>query len=242
MTKAFQGTVAIVTGAGRGIGEAIAQAFGSQGARVALVSHTESELRRVAKSIETAGGQALVCVADVSDATAVAGVFDRVEREWQGADVLVNNAGVFVHAPIVDQTTEDWDRVLAVNARGVFLCGQRFLRSCRYRGSGGSIVNISSISGIRGPQHKFPGFASYIASKFAVVGLTEAFAIEGREFGVRTNCIAPGSVDTEMLRKAAPHLKTQIKPEQIAQTVLQLCDPKVSSHLNAAVIEVFADL
>ncbi|MBY0371682.1 SDR family oxidoreductase [bacterium] len=179
---------------------------------------------------------------DIADEQSVSALFERIEREWGSAHVLVNNAGTFVSSKVIDHTVADWERVQAVNVRGTFLCSRAFLRACREKRHGGSIVNIASISGIRGPHLKFPGFGAYIASKFAVVGITEALAIEGKEYGVRANCLAPGSVDTEMLRNAAPHVKTDVRPEDVAQTVLHLADDGLSHHLNGALLEVFSDL
>nr|WP_246159124.1 SDR family oxidoreductase [Reyranella soli] len=103
-----------------------------------------------------------------------------------------------------------------------------------------AIVNISSLGGVRRTE-KFPGLAAYVASKFAVVGLTEAFAVESIKLGVRTNAIAPGAVNTEMLRQVAPHLRTSTEPEDIAKTVVMLCDDDLSRRINGSLVEIYSN-
>jgi NAD(P)-dependent dehydrogenase (short-subunit alcohol dehydrogenase family) len=233
--------VALVTGAGRGIGKACALALSAAGCRVVLVSRTLSELEGVAGLISEQKGESFVQVADISIEAEVEKLFSAVKRHWGTVDILVNNAAVFHRAELVSHGAEEWDFVMAVNVRGVFLCTRQVFRDCENQKKPASIVNIASLAGVRGTE-KFPGLSSYVASKFAVVGLTESFANEGRSLGIRVNCVAPGAVDTEMLRKAAPDLKTQTTPDQIAKTVLHLADSNQSSHLSGSVIEVFSNL
>ncbi len=138
---------------------------------------------------------------------------------------------------ITEQTAEDWDRLMAVNVRGTFLCTQQAFQQMSAAQKTGSIVNLSSLGGLRHTE-KFPGFSAYTASKHAIVGFTEASAAEGKALGIRVNCVAPGAVDTRMLREAAPGLKTKTLPEEIAQLIVYLCDEARSKPLNGAVIEV----
>lgn len=240
MQWTFKDKVALVTGAGRGIGQATAVALAAKGCRVALISRTQSELEETRKRIEAAGGQAIALPADLSDERAIAELFETVTRKWGPVQILVNNAGMFHGALIGEQQTAEFDAVMAVNVRAVFLCTREIFRSAA-AGNEATIINVASISGVRGVE-KFPGMAAYIASKFAVIGLTEASAVEGRALGVRVCCLAPGAVETRMLREAAPHLKTQTTPDQIARTIVMLADEAQSSHLNGAVIEVFSNL
>ncbi len=239
MATSFKNKVALVTGSGRGIGRASALALAAQGCRVALVSRTPAELAEVAQAMGP-GAEVLTQVADVSDEAQVQAVFDTIRARWGGVDILVNNAAVFAKALVADHSVEEWDRVMGVNVRGVFLCSRALFRE-QPRGTGRSIVNIASLGGVRGTE-KFPGLSSYTTSKFAVVGLTESLAVEGRSLGIRVNCIAPGAVDTRMLREAAPHLKTKTTPAQIAQTVVMLADESHASHLNGSLIEIFSDV
>lgn len=233
--------VALVTGAGRGIGKACALALSAQGCRVVLASRTRRELDDVAGLISHQGGKSLVHAVDVSSEADVESLFHAVRSQWGTVDILVNNAAVFHRAEVASHGCKEWDFVMGVNVRGVFLCSRQVFRDCASEKKPASIVNISSLAGVRGTE-KFPGLSSYVASKFAVVGLTESFANEGKSLGIRVNCVAPGAVDTEMLRKAAPGLKTQTTPDQIAKTVLHLADESQSSHLNGSVIEVFSNL
>lgn len=241
MATYLQDKIALVTGAGRGIGRACAELLAARGCRVVLVSRTLSQLEDVAKGIKAKGFKSLACCADISQEDEVEGLFRRVKEVWGSVDILVNNAGVFERGEISDLSVAQWDQVMGVNVRGTFLCSRQVFRDCRAESKPASIVNIASLAGIRGTE-KFPGLASYVTSKFAVVGLTESLAVEGRPLGIRVNCLAPGAVDTEMLRQALPLLKTKTKPAQIAQTVLHLADSSESPHLNGAVIEIFSNL
>src|SRR5690606_24382138 len=147
----------------------------------------------------------------------------------------------FSSARIEDQSLEDWERVMAVNVRGPFLCSREAFRRMKAEKKRGTIINVSSLSGIRGVE-KFPGLSSYVTSKFAVTGLTESLAVEGKDYGIRVNCVAPGAVDTLMLKGAAPHLKTKTTPEDIAKIILFLADESQSGSLNGAVMEVHSNL
>jgi 3-oxoacyl-[acyl-carrier protein] reductase len=233
--------VAIVTGGGRGIGAACARALAEAGARVVVASRTRGELEQVVARIEAVSGKGMVhdVITDVAAEGDVVRLFAEArERFGKPVAVLVNCAGAVSVDEVAKVQASDWDRVMAVNVRGSFLCARELFRQ---PGGGGAIVNMSSLSGIRGTE-KFKGLCAYVASKHAVVGLTESLAVEGRERGIRVNCVAPGAVDTVMLRTAAPHLKTRTRPEDIAKTVLFLCDESQSGALNGAVIEVHSNL
>lgn len=238
MAKSMSEKVVVVTGAGRGIGEATARLFAAEGARVVIASRSAGDLERVKATIGT--DRVLAVVTDVSDEAQVFRLFEETEKKMGPVDVLVNNAGILRVAEVVSMTAEDWDDVIAVNLKGSFLCAREAFRRMKSSGRGGSIVNVSSLSGIRGVE-KFPGYAAYVASKHGVVGLTEVLAVEGRPLGIRVNCVAPGAVDTEMLHRAAPGLKTSTRPEDIARTVLYLADDKASPKVTGAVIEIHSN-
>jgi NAD(P)-dependent dehydrogenase (short-subunit alcohol dehydrogenase family) len=237
--SALQGKVAVVTGGGRGIGAATALLLAREGARVAVLSRTASELSEVCAAIGAAGGTAAAIVCDVSDEAAVERAFQEVDARFGGLDVLVNNAGAIASGRVDEMATQAFDRVLGVNVRGVFLCTRAAFPRLQARG-GGAIVNLSSLGGIRGTE-KFPGFSAYTASKFAVVGLTEAHAVEGRSLGIRVNAVAPGAIDTAMLRQAAPGLKTRTTPEDVAQVILFLADAARSGAVSGTVVEIFSN-
>ena len=213
------GKVALVTGAGgkNGIGRAIATRLAQEGADVAVNDITEHPyaadqtewhgLPDVVREIETMGRRALSVVADVSDAKQVGEMVDKTVAHFGKIDILVNNAGTIAgqdRVPVVDLTEEDWDRVQRVNVKGVFLCSQAVARQLIAQGTGGKIINMSSVTGKRGSAR----FAAYSASKFAVIGFTQSLAHELAPYGVNVNAICPGLVDTERVT----HLASVLMP------------------------------
>jgi NAD(P)-dependent dehydrogenase (short-subunit alcohol dehydrogenase family) len=232
--------VAIITGAGRGIGAATARLFRREGARVVLASRTREELEQVAAECRLEGGETLVFPADISDELQVQALFNQTLKSFGPLDILVNNAAIIEVCDLVEMDAETWDRVMAINVRGPFLCCRAAFRQLIAAGKGGSIINMTSLSGVRGPE-KFRGFSSYVASKYSVLGLSEILAVEGRPYAIRVNSIAPGAVDTAMLKKAAPFLKTGTTPEHVARTVLYLADECQSGHISGANIEIFSN-
>src|SRR5205085_7895921 len=149
--------------------------------------------------------------------------------------------GVFSGGDFADLTTEAWDRVQAVNVRGAFLASREAFRRFRALGHGGAIVNVSSLGGVHGTE-KFPGFTAYTVSKFAVIGLTETLAVEGRPHDIRVNCVAPGAVETAMKKEAAPFLRTRTTPEDVASVIRFLCDDEESGALTGAIVEIHSNL
>lgn len=239
----FAGKTALITGAGRGIGAATARLLARQGARVVLVSRTLEELDHVLGEIdaELGAGRALAIRADLAEATEIKRVFERAKQHFGPVQVLINNAARVEVRPFTEIPLAEWDQVQALNVRAPFLCSQLAFAQMIEAGHGGAIVQLSSLGGLRSTE-KFPGLSSYVVSKFAMVGLTESLAVEGRPHRIRVNCVAPGAVDTVMLRKAAPHLKTQTQPEDVARTIAFLCDDYQSGALNGACLEIFSNL
>ena len=222
-TTALKGKIALVTGASRGIGKATASAFARAGAAVALAARDNAALDANVAEIEAAGGVALACPCDVADETSVQAVFARVAATYGPLDILVNSAGAVAQAPFAEMDAATWDHVLAVNLRGTFLCCREAFRQMAPHG-GGVIVNLSSLSGV--PEvEKFPGLSAYNVSKYGVAGLSEILAIEGRPHHIRVVAVSPGAVDTEMLRAAAPHLKPDMTPDELARILLFLVGP-----------------
>jgi len=203
--------VAVITGAGRGIGRAIARHL-SQSRTVVAVARTESELVETASVSEAIHAH----VADVAGSGAIAGIA-AVASGLGRLDVWVNNAATLEPRPLADITDREWRRVMAVNLDACFAACREALQRMSATG-GGIIVNIASLSGVAGVE-KFPGLASYNVSKAGVIALTEAVALEGREHGVRCVAISPGAVDTAMLRRAAPHLNPGMTPDDVAAIV-----------------------
>ncbi len=182
---------ALVTGAGSGIGRAIALRLADEGATVLVGDLDPAAAEATATAARDAGGTADAATVDVRDSDSVAALVDRAVDRWGRLDVAVANAGIGVAGDVTAQTVEDWDRMFAVNARGSFLTVQHALRAMLPRRSG-SIVTIASIGGMVG----LAGRAGYCASKAAVVGLTKAAAVDVAEQGVRINAISPGTVDS----------------------------------------------
>ena len=194
MSGRFDGQVAVVTGAAAGIGLAVARRLTADGAQVVLVDRDKDHLVEVAAELSPAA----TVEADVSQEADVQAYVRRAVDTCGHIDLFCNNAGIEGDlAPIVDQSVENFDRVMAVNARGVFLGLREVLRAMIGAGRGGAIVNTASQAGIRGG----PNFSPYIASKHAVVGLTKTAAGEAGRYGVRVNAVAPGLIDTGMLAR-----------------------------------------
>lgn len=189
----LQGNVALVTGAGRGIGRGIALRLAQDGADVVVNDVNLENVNKVAEEIKLLGRKSLAIVADVSKGNEVYGMVDQVVAEFGKIDIMVANAGIAQVKLVVELTEEDWDRVFAVNARGVFLCDQAAAKQMIKQKSG-KIINCASIAGHSG----FSMLAHYSATKFAVVGFTQALAKELGPYGITVNAYCPGIVGTDM--------------------------------------------
>ncbi len=243
---ALRGQVALITGGASGIGRATAQLFAEEGASVVIVDVRAEEGRSVAEAIVRSGGSALFVRGDVTRAAecekAVRATMDRYGR----LDVLFNNAGVIRRASVVVTTEEEWDRVMAVNVKSIFLMSKFAIPAMAH---GGAIVNVGSGWGLVGGKDA----ASYCASKGAVVNLTRAMAADHASQGIRVNCVCPGDTDTPMLREEARQLGEPLdrflqgsarrpmgrmgRPEEIARTVLFLAC-SASSYVTGTALVV----
>jgi NAD(P)-dependent dehydrogenase (short-subunit alcohol dehydrogenase family) len=217
--------VAIVTGAGQGIGEAIAVRLATAGADVAVVDLNLPLAEAVANRLHALGRGAIAVRCDVSQAAEVGQMRDRVLTEFGKIDILVNNAGIVgKNAPMIQVTEEEWDQVMAVDVKGVFLCAKAVLPHMIERRYG-KIVNVASIAGKEGN----PNLTPYSAAKAAVIGLTKALAKEVVQLGVYVNCVAPAVIETPILRTLTPqqieYMASRIpmgrvgRPEEVAAVV-----------------------
>jgi NAD(P)-dependent dehydrogenase (short-subunit alcohol dehydrogenase family) len=188
----LNGKTALVTGASGGLGAHFAAVLAGAGARVIVAARREAELAEVAAKIRADGGICETATLDVSSSASIAAL----EPSLAEVDILVNNAGIVIQKSLLDQTEADWDAVVDTNVKGMFLLTQAAARAMKARGKGGSIVNISSILGIRQER----GVSTYAASKAAVIQLTKVSGLELAAFGIRVNAICPGYTATEMNR------------------------------------------
>ena len=224
------GRVAVVTGASRGIGAAAAAAIAAAGAQVVLAARDRDALDRVAGQIRHAGGEAIPVPTDVSKGADVERLFAVAEAAGPVA-ALVCAAGVLTRALFAETTAEIWEQTLGVNLTGSFLCC-RAAFTAMLPAREGRIVNIASLSGVYATE-KFPGLAAYNISKYGVIGLTEAIAVEGKEHGISAICISPGAVDTEMLRRANPALRPGLTPGDVAELIVALLDSPLAPASGA---------
>ena len=220
-----------MTGAGRGIGRAAAIALAAQGVKVALAARSTAELERVRKEIESAGGEALAFPIDLAEVDSARLLVAAVAEALGGLDILLNNAGFAVSRPLSKTTAEEWDLLMAVNARAPFLLCREALPYLKRSGRG-RIVNICSVVGSKGYVNQ----GAYTASKHALAGFTKVLAQEVMADGIRVHLISPGGVDTELAARMRPDLdKTGLtSPEEIAETVLFL----LRQEGNAVIDEV----
>ena len=190
------GRVAAVTGAGRGMGRAIALAFADEGADVAVIDRAPDGLADLVAEIESRGRRSFPVVADIVDVEGLPDVFGSIVEALGDLHVLMNNAGVQVDGPAVEVTERDWDRAMDVNAKGLFFCAQQAGRHFLARGGGGKIINTCSTASVIAETE----FAPYCASKGAVMQVTRALAAEWAQHGINVNGIGPTGVQTEMTR------------------------------------------
>ena len=250
MNRVLEGKVAIVTGAAMGMGEATAKLFAASGAKVVVADFNEEKGRAVVAAITQSGGIAHFVKVDISKSDQVEAMVKETVATFGRLDVAVNNAALTPDDKPVAEFDEDyWDRLMAVDLKGTALCLKYELRQMLAQGEGGSIVNISSVSGFR-PQ---PGNVAYVAAKHGVNGITKVAAMEYGAQQIRVNAVAPGAIDTPMLRGAleqfgldpdtyAPQLSLLnrfAKPEEVAQASLWLASD-LSSYVTGTTLHVDA--
>ncbi|HZD56266.1 MAG TPA: SDR family NAD(P)-dependent oxidoreductase [Anaerolineales bacterium] len=241
----FNGKVVLVTGAGRGIGRAIAQAFGARGSLVATNDITPVNLDETVALITAGGGDARGYMADVSNKMSVQTMIEEILDDWEQIDILINNAGVEPHTSLLDLDEWDWRHTLDVNLNGPFFTIQSVGRVMREQG-GGVIVNISSIAG---RAHGLKDRSAYVASKMGLIGLTREAARELAAYNIRVNAVCPGVIETEMtaaLRKNTAMMNKWLedipisrlgRPNDVAGLVLFLCS-EAAAYLTGQAINV----
>lgn len=224
---------ALVTGAGRGIGAALAKLLAERSCEVLLCARTEDELRTTQLQILQQFAQAKVDwhVLDVSSEASVLELWNKLESRSALPQILVNNAGFIRVREIEAMTLADWSKTQEVNLLGCFLMSRELFRRVK---SDASVLNVSSLAGVLGLE-KFRGFSAYSAAKAGVLGLTEALAVEGRERKIRVNAVCPGATDTRMLREALPEFTQAVSPREVAKVILDVLERSFTKDLSGHV-------
>jgi 3-oxoacyl-[acyl-carrier protein] reductase len=238
----LSGQVALVTGASRGLGRAIARGLSSQGATIAAVARSEEALKETLEAIKSAGGTAEAFALDVADTVATEKVVEQVMARFSRIDVLVNNAGVTRDGLLARMTSEAWDAVIDTNLKGAFNL-TRTVGRAMVRQRSGRIVNISSVIGLMGNA----GQANYAASKAGLIGFTKSVAREFASRGITCNVICPGFIETDMTRELSEDLRKKLleriplqrfgQPEDVAGVVSFLCSP-AANYITGQILTV----
>jgi NAD(P)-dependent dehydrogenase (short-subunit alcohol dehydrogenase family) len=244
----LSGKVAIVTGSGSGIGRAIANRYAKEGARVVIADVVEDSGNEVVSEIRNSGGEAMFVLCDVTKSRDAASAVAKAVEKYGGLDILVNNAGIEKKGSVVDLPESDWDKVLGVNLKGVFVMSKHAVPELAKRK--GVIVNTASVAGFT----SYKGCTAYCASKGGVVALTRAMALDHAPDGIRVNCVCPGAIDTPLHKKYVAaldpgfrdeYVRRQLadhpigrigEPEDIAEAALFLATPRSSFMTGSALV------
>jgi len=231
MSKELSGKIAVVTGAGRGLGRAISIALGQQASTVVLAGRDEGKLAETSKEIIATGGKAVIYTVDMEIEESILSLVREVESRFGKLDILINNAGITHSADFEDTTTQAWDKCMRINARGPFILCREAMRLLK-KAEQGYIINISSVVGIKGYVKQ----AAYSASKHAIRGMSIALSNELAGTNVRVHVLCPGGIDTAMASKVRPDINKDelIGPEEISELVVYLV-----THKGNAVIDEF---
>ena len=237
MAKELEGKVAIITGGTSGIGRDTAVLFAKEGAKVVVAGRREAEGKETVELIHAAGGEGVFVQTDVAKTADVQGLVEKTVAKFGQVDIGFNNAGVEgAWIPITEQAEEDWDRTIAINLKGVWLCLKYEMQQMLKQGGGGAIVNMSSVAGWIGSA----GAATYSASKHGVIALTKSAALETATRGIRVNAICPAVIETPMGERlfGSPEMKPFAlslhamgrfgKPMEVAEAVLWMCSERAS--------------
>lgn len=243
MNELLKNKVAVITGGANGLGKATAILFSAHGAKVVIVDINQEAGDKVVTEIIKEGGTASFEKTNISKSVEVNKMMDNVVAKYGGIDILINNAGILADARLVKMTEDEWDRVIDINLKGIFLCGQAAAKVMIEKDKGGVILNTSSVVGIYGNF----GQSNYVASKAGVIGMTKTWARELGKYNIRVNAVAPGFMKTEIIKdmpekiinymKEKVYLKRMGEPEDIANAFLYLASD-MGKYVNGTVLSV----
>jgi NADP-dependent 3-hydroxy acid dehydrogenase YdfG len=229
--KPIEGKVALVTGASRGIGFAIARSLAGLGAKVALCALDPERLEKAAAGLKDTGASIMAIPVDVRNASEIAPLVRKAEQSLGSIDILVNNAGIGIFAPVQEASEANWDSVLDTNLKAVFLLTKAVAPGMIERHSG-HIINVGSLAG----KSAFPGGAIYCASKWGLLGLTQCAAEDLRPYGIRVSAVLPGSVATDFSPHAGKDTSKMLQPEDVAHAVESIVTQAPQSFISEVLI------
>jgi len=227
--------VAIITGSSSGIGKAIALRLGEEGVKIAVAARRLDLCNTVKDHISARGGKAIAVQTDISDQTQVDNLIDKTIDHFGQIDIMVNNAGIGGGNQISETTTETFDQVINTNLRGTFFCCRAGFRQMRNQGTGGIIINVSSVCGI----DAWSGTGSYSASKYGIMGITKALADEGRNYKIKASAICPGGVASSLVDQSVEEIEASgaISPYDIAETVIYLAALSSNTVVHQVIVD-----
>lgn len=231
MGRALDGKVAIVTGASRGIGFAVATSLARMGAKVSMCARDAKRLEKSADELQRGGAKVLAVALDVTQSSELASLVEKTERALGPVEVLVNNAGIGKFAPVQDATETDWDAMLDTNLKAVFLLSKAVARGMIERRSG-HIINIASLAG----KNAFAGGSAYCASKWGLLGLTQCMAEDLRPFNIRVSAVCPGSVATDFSPHQGKDTSKMLQPQDVAHAVETILTQEPQSFISEIVM------
>ncbi|MGD0546121.1 MAG: SDR family NAD(P)-dependent oxidoreductase [Candidatus Acidiferrales bacterium] len=229
--KTLEGKVALVTGASRGIGLAIARKLGELGAKLSLCARSADKLQNVAHELKGAGVEVIVVAADVTSGDDILSLVEETKQAFGTIDILVNNAGIGYFGPFYEANESNWDPVLDTNLKSVFLLSKEVAKGMIERRSG-HIINIASLAG----KNAFAGGAIYCASKWGLLGMTQCMAEDLRAHGIRVSAICPGTVATDFSPHAGKDTSKMLQPEDIAQVVESIVTQAPQSFISEVLL------
>ena len=229
--KTLEGKVAVVTGASRGIGLAVARKLGSLGAKLSLCARSADKLQNVAHELKSGGVEVIMVAADVSSGDDILSLVEETKQAFGTIDILVNNAGIGYFGPFYEANESNWDSVLDTNLKSVFLLSKAVAKGMIER-RGGHIINIASLAG----KNAFAGGAIYCASKWGLLGMTECMAEDLRAHGIRVSAICPGTVATDFSPHAGKDAGKMLQPEDIAHVVESIVTQAPQSFISEVLL------